>query len=148
MDRLLRLRFKLKRKKPDFIRTEAHRHKRLGEKWRRPRGRHNKMRLKWKEKPKVVSIGYRSPKAVRGLHPSGYEDVLVYNVKDLEKINPEKQAIRIASSVGMRKKIEIIKKAKELGIKILNISEEKQEELLKSLKGGNNEPNSTEEVSS
>ncbi len=134
MDRLLRLRFKLKRKKPDFLRTEAHRHKRLGEKWRRPKGRHNKMRLKWKEKPAVVEIGYRSPKAVRGLHPSGYEDVLVYNINDLEKLNPEKQAARIASTVGKRKKIEIIKRARELGIKILNISEEKQEELLKIVK--------------
>jgi large subunit ribosomal protein L32e len=131
MNRLLRLRFKLKMKKPDFIRQEAHRHKRLGEKWRRPKGRHSKMRLKWKEKPPVVEIGYRSPKAVRGLHPSGLEDVLVYNVKDLEKLNPETQGARIASTVGKRKKIEIIKRARELGIRILNISQEKQEELLK-----------------
>ncbi len=131
MNRLLRLRFKLKMKKPDFIRQEAHRHKRLGEKWRRPKGRHSKMRLKWKEKPPVVEIGYRSPKAVRGLHPSRLEDVLVYNVKDLEKLNPETQGARIASTVGKRKKIEIIKRAKELGIRILNISQEKQEELLK-----------------
>ncbi len=79
----------------------------------------------------VVEVGYRSPKAVRGLHPSGLEDVLVYNVKDLEKLNPETQGARIASTVGKRKKIEIIKRARELGIRILNISEEKQEELLK-----------------
>ncbi|NPA63076.1 MAG: 50S ribosomal protein L32e [Methanococci archaeon] len=133
MNRLLRLRFKLKMKKPDFIRQEAHRHKRLGEKWRKPKGRHSKMRLKWKEKPAIVEVGYRSPKAVRGLHPCGLEDVLVYNVKDLEKLNPETQGARIASTVGKRKKIEIIKKARDLGIKILNISQEKQEELLNSL---------------
>ncbi|WP_423792853.1 50S ribosomal protein L32e [Methanocaldococcus indicus] len=134
MDRLLRLRFKLKRKKPNFLRTEAHRHKRLGEKWRRPKGRHNKMRLKWKEKPAVVSVGYRAPKAVRGLHPSGLRDVLVHNVKELEALNPETDGARIASTVGKKKKIEIIKRARELGIRILNISEEKQEELLKLVK--------------
>jgi len=48
--------------------------------------------------------------------------VLVYNVKDLENVNPERQAIRIASCVGMKKRLQIEEKAKELGIKILNPS--------------------------
>ena len=57
---------------------------------------------------------------MRGLHPSGYEEVLVYNVKDLEKVDKERQAIRIASCVGMKKRLAIEEKARELGIKILN----------------------------
>ncbi|NPB02009.1 MAG: 50S ribosomal protein L32e [Methanopyri archaeon] len=118
--RLLKLREELKRKKPKFRRQEWHRYKRLGEKWRRPRGRHSKMRRKFKGKPKMPNPGYGSPAKVRGLHPSGYEEVLVYNPKDLEKIDPERQAARIASRVGARKREEIIKKAKELGIVVLN----------------------------
>ncbi|MHC1580690.1 MAG: 50S ribosomal protein L32e [Methanopyraceae archaeon] len=119
-ERLLRLREELKRKKPKFRRQEWHRYKRLGEKWRRPKGRHSKMRRKFKSKPKMPNPGYRSPTKVRGLHPSGYEEVLVYNPKDLEKIDPERQAARIASRVGKRKRREILKRAKELGIVVLN----------------------------
>ncbi len=119
-ERLLKLREELKRKKPKFRRQEWHRYKRLGEKWRRPKGRHSKMRRKLKGKPKMPNPGYRSPKKVRGLHPSGYEEVLVYNPKDLEKIDPERQAARIASRVGKRKRREILKKAEELGIVVLN----------------------------
>ncbi|WP_456482250.1 50S ribosomal protein L32e [Methanopyrus sp.] len=119
-ERLLKLREELKRKKPKFRRQEWHRYKRLGEKWRRPKGRHSKMRRKLKSKPKMPNPGYGSPKKVRGLHPSGYEEVLVYNPKDLEKIDPKRQAARIASRVGKRKRQEILKKAEELGIVVLN----------------------------
>ena len=83
-----------------------------------------------KHRPAIVKIGYRSPVLVRGLHPSGLEDVLIHNIKELEALNPETQGARVASTVGKRKRVEIVKKAKELGIKIFNISKEKQDELL------------------
>ncbi len=118
--RLLSLRNEMNRKRPEFIRQESWRYVRVKESWRRPRGIDSKMRLKKKGKPPLVSIGYRGPKAVRGLHPTGFEEVLVYNVKDLEKIDPERQAARIASTVGRRKRIAIIEKADELGIVVLN----------------------------
>ncbi|NLU04262.1 MAG: 50S ribosomal protein L32e, partial [Methanothermobacter sp.] len=54
------------------------------------------------------------------LHPSGYEDVLVSNMRELEALDPEKQAARIASAVGARKKTLMLEKARELGIKVLN----------------------------
>ncbi|AEF96444.1 50S ribosomal protein L32e [Methanotorris igneus] len=128
--RLMRVRFKQKMKKPKFLRQEWFRYKRLGEKWRKPKGRHSGMRLQLKHRPAIVKVGYRSPKLVRGLHPSGLEDVLVHNVKELEQLDPKTQGARIAATVGKRKRIEIIKRARELGIRILNISEEKQKELL------------------
>ena len=128
--RLLRLRFKMKMKRPEFRRQEWHRYKRLGTSWRRPRGLHSSMRKQLKGRPAIVKIGYRSPAAVRGLHPSGLEDVLVHNVKELEKLDPKTQGARIASTVGKRKRIEIVKRAQELGIRILNLSEEKIRELL------------------
>ena len=122
--RLLRLRRRLKSRKPEFRHFEAHKKLRLRDLgWRRPRGKHNKWREryggKWSGRV-LPSPGFSSPKAVRGLHPSGYEEVLVFNVSDLEKINPETQAVRISSKVGMKKRLMIEEKAKDMGLKILN----------------------------
>ena len=112
-----------KEKEPTFRRQEWFRYKRLGECWRRPKGLHSKMRKGLKYRPPRVKIGYRGPKLARNLHPSGFEEVMVYRVEDLEKINPERQAARIGGTVGTRKRIEIVKRADELGIRVLNRGE-------------------------
>jgi large subunit ribosomal protein L32e len=78
------------------------------------------MREKLAGRPSSVSIGYSSPRAVRGLHPSGLEEVLIYRPEDLAEVNPERQAVRIAHTVGARKRAEILEKAKELKITVLN----------------------------
>ncbi|MGC8584816.1 MAG: 50S ribosomal protein L32e [Thermoplasmata archaeon] len=118
--RLFKLKIEMARKRPAFLRQEWFRYKKLGKTWRRPKGKHSKMRERKKYRPPMVDSGYRGPKKVRGLHPSGYRDILVYNVKQLMEINPEMDAIRIAGSVGKRKRKEIYERAKSLGIKILN----------------------------
>jgi large subunit ribosomal protein L32e len=84
------------------------------------------MRRKIKGWPPTVNVGYRGPKAARGLHPSGYEEVLVYNVKDLKGIDPKTQAARIAHAVGKRKRTNIIVEAKKRKITILNLKETKE----------------------
>ena len=117
---LVKLREEVKAKKPEFRRQESWRYKRVKESWRRPRGIDSKMRRKKKGWPKLVDIGYGSPRLARHLHPSGYRDVLVYNVDDLLKLDKERDAARIASTVGRRKRMEIIRKAKQLDIKLLN----------------------------
>jgi len=118
----------MKRKKrvPKFRRQEWFRFARLGEKWRKPRGRDSKMRLGIGGKPALVSIGYRSPRSVRGIHPSGLVEILVHGPRDLEGLDAGKQAIRIASGVGGRKREKILAQAKELGIKVLNPGGEKR----------------------
>ena len=68
----------------------------------------------------MPSIGYRTPRATRGLHPSGYKDVLVNNMKELEAIDAETEAARISATIGKRKKELMLEKASELGIKVLN----------------------------
>jgi large subunit ribosomal protein L32e len=109
-----------KRNVPEFRRPLRGIIKRIKESWRRPRGLQSKIRKKEKSKPKMPDIGYRQPKDIRYLHPSGFKEFLVRNIKELENIDPSKEAIRIAATVGKKKREEIIKKAKELKIKILN----------------------------
>ena len=121
MEKLLELRKKLKKKKPDFLRQDGHKIKRLKKKWRAPKGIHSKMRRKLGSYRKQPSVGYSSPKKVRFLHPSGLKEILTHNFKDLEKINSKTEAVVIAKNVGTRKKIELLKKIKELNITILNI---------------------------
>ena len=133
-ERLLRLRERMKRKRPDFVRQESWRYVRVKESWRKPRGIDSKMRLKVKGWPKSPEVGYRGPRAVRGLHPSGFEEVIVHNVDELREVDPERQAVRIAHTVGSRKRGEIVAEAERLGIVVLNprriiVIEEEEEEV-------------------
>ena len=77
------------------------------------------MRVKKIGWPKSVEIGYRSPRSIRGLHPSGFKEVIIYNVNDLENINSDDVA-RIGHTVGLKKRFIIVERAKELKIHILN----------------------------
>jgi len=118
----MKVKIKLKRKKPEFLRTNWYRKPSLKNdpKWRWGHGRDNKIRLKMKGKPRPPESGYRSPKAVRGLLRNGLKPVIVRNVEDLEKVDKEKEIAVIYHGVGKRKRMQIIEKAKELGIQILN----------------------------
>ncbi len=117
---LLELRRMVKARKPEFVRQESWRYKRVRENWRKPKGIDSKMRLQVKGWPKIVKVGYRGPRVARYLHPSGYRDILVHNVEELSRLDPSRDAARIASTVGARKRALIVSKAKELGIKVLN----------------------------
>ena len=108
------------RKKPEFKRWMSESLKRLKPSWRRPRGMHSKIRIRKKGKLKMPSIGYGAPKKLRYLHPSGFQEVLVSSLKDLEKVDPKTEAVKIAHTVGKKKRQEILKKAEELKIKVLN----------------------------
>ncbi len=106
--------------RPAFKRQEWFRYQRLGEKWRKPRGIHSKMRRHLSYRPPVVSIGFRGPKMVRDYHPSGFREVMVYNPGQVEAVDPEVQAIRIGGTVGGKKRMAIIEKADDLSIRVLN----------------------------
>jgi large subunit ribosomal protein L32e len=118
--RLLKIRSRINKKRPHFKRYESWRFVRIKDQWRKPRGIDNKMRTELQGWPKSVKIGYRGPAAVRGLHASGMEEVMVWNTKDLEKVDPETHVARIGGTVGGRKKETMLEKAKELKIRILN----------------------------
>ena len=118
--RLLNVRKRQKLKKPHFVQTDQHKKKKLKDVWRKPRGLHNKKRKYILGKGEMARPGYGSPAAVKGLHPSGFEEVLLSRAKDLDNVDPATQAIRIARTVGQRKRMDIVKKAQSLGLKILN----------------------------
>ena len=118
--RLFKARKIQKRKKPEFKRTDSHKYKRLDSNWRRPRGLQGKQRKHFKSKGALAQVGYGSPAAVKGFHPSGYAEILVFTVTDLDNVNAAEEAIRIAAKVGQRKKTLIEEKAGELSLKVLN----------------------------
>lgn len=107
--------------RPTFLRGESWRYKRLESTWRKPKGVDNHQRKqKSRGRPGIVKVGYGGPKDSRGLHPSGYTDNLVYNLNDLEKLNPKTDGVRIGHAVGTKKRTEIIVKAIEKKFKVFN----------------------------
>lgn len=118
-------------KKPKFMRQESWRFKRVPDKWRRPHGVDSKMRKKVKGWPASPTTGYCSPKKTRGLHPSGFVETRIQTVEDLSGIDPELQAVRIARTVGGRKRVAILALAKERGIHVLNPRTTRDSEALK-----------------
>lgn len=120
--------------RPKFVRQESWRYIRLAENWRKPKGIDNKMRKQVSGVPPLVKVGYRGPKKARGLHPSGYNDRLIHNIRDLEKLDPKVDAARIGHTVGRRKRIDIVSKATTLGIKVLNKGNITQESIQKDKK--------------
>jgi len=118
---LLAKREKIKGHNPDFVRPESWRYVRLQTNWRKPKGIDNHQRKqKSRGRPGLVKVGYGGPKEAKGLHPSGFTDNLVYNLNDLEKLDPKKDGVRFGHSVGTKKRKEVVAKAIEGKFKIFN----------------------------
>ena len=117
----LELRAAQKKSTPVFQRTEWFRYKRLSRSgWRKPKGMDNKQRRNYKYRSSLVRVGHGKVAAARGLHPSGFREVMVHNPDDLEVIDPETEAARVGRTVGGRKRERIHSRADELGIRVLN----------------------------
>ena len=117
----LALRAAQKKATPSFRRTEWFRYKRLSRPgWRAPHGMDNKQRRNYKYRGSLVRIGHGKVKAANGLHPSGFQEVMVHNSSDLDNMDAETQAARVGATVGGRKREIIHSRADELGIRVLN----------------------------
>lgn len=121
--KLLDERKRLKKRTPKFIRVDAHKRKRLKKVWRRPKGRHTKMREQKRGARKRVEPGFRAPAAVRGLSRSGHEPVMVNTPADIEGIDSRTQAALLSATLGVRKKVEAVNAAVKKNIMILNMKE-------------------------
>ncbi len=70
----------------------------------------------------MPSCGYGNDKKTRFLLPSGFYKFRINNVQELEVLlmHNRKYAAEIAHTVSSRKRVEILKRAKELDVKITN----------------------------
>ena len=126
IERLLGLRKELKEIKPEFIRQDNPKRMKVNYKWRKPKGIHSKIRHKFKGRRKMPSPGYKSPRKVKGLHSSGLKIINVESAGNLKEIKKENEGIVVAKNVGMKKRLEILKKAKELNVTVLNSNGDEQ----------------------
>ncbi len=120
LKKLLEVRKTLKSRKPDFVREGFHKKKATEKNWRKPQGVRNKVRLNRRGRKKMPNKGYRSPVMVRGLTKDGFKITPVSNIPELKKINPEQEVALISSQVGLRKRAEMLKIAKEMKVTIYN----------------------------
>lgn len=118
---MLETRRKIKAKKPSFKRPDSWKFAKLSEGWNKPKGRDHKVRRRMRGA--LPHPSYGSPKAVRGLHPSGLRDILVRKVSDLDGLDPKADAARIGGTVGVKKRLEIVEAAKKLGLRVLNVGD-------------------------
>ncbi len=109
------------KKQPAFRRQEWFRYRRLSKTgYRKPKGKDSKMRQNRKYRSPMARVGYGKVASARGLHPSGFEEVLVHTIDHLDGLDPERQAVRIGGSVGNRKRARIHDRADDLGLRVLN----------------------------
>ena len=130
----LALRKTIKGKKPKYSRQDSHKKPKLGDKWRKPKGIQSKMRLHKRGYKRSPEVGFGSPRAVKGLSRDGYEAISISSIEDIKKITDvKKQAAVIASSVGKRKRLDIISALSDQKIKILNLSQDYADKIKKEL---------------
>merc|ERR1712083_305410 len=106
----------------NFVRHQSDKYIRDKESWRKPRGIDNPVRRKMKGYRKMPNIGYRNAKKVRHVLQSGYRRVIIHNRNQLNMLmmHPRTYAGEIDHAVSRRKREGIIKRAKELGVKLTN----------------------------
>ncbi len=107
-----------------FKTQDYHRYKKLGTRWRKPKGRHSKLRAGKSGSGIAVSIGHGTSKAIRGKIRK-MECLIASSVNDL---NGAKEAILISSTVGSKKAASIVEAAKQRGLKILNMKKVRRSE--------------------
>jgi len=132
--RLMRIRVLMERREPRWMSMDEWRFLRVAhrESWRRPKGNDNKIRLEIKGYPKRVKVGYGKPRLVRNLHPTGFKLVTVHRPEDVDKVDPTKEAIVIGRTVGLRKRVEIVRRAIERGVRVINVTKDVIDELSRS----------------
>jgi len=120
IQKLIEQKRKLKSKKPNFIKQDAHKKKRLDKNWRRPRGIDSKIRLSFRGYRRKVKVGYGTPGVLRNKDSQGRTVKIIRNLQDLEK-SEAGEALVMSSGVGIRKRAAIIEKALKLKQSFVNL---------------------------
>jgi len=120
--KLMELRAAIKAKKPTFLRQDAHKRKKLRETWRQPRGMHSKLRRKLGGRRIHPSMGWSSPRKVRGLNREGLRDVTIYTVSALAVLNPKIHSV-VVGKVGTKNRLAILTACVEKKFAVSNIKD-------------------------
>merc|ERR1712195_184378 len=112
----------VKKRMKKFPRFQADRFKRMNQSWRKPRGIDCRVRRKFKGSTLLPSIGYGSNKKTRFRLKNGFYKFLVQSPADLEMLlmHNEKYAVEIAHNVGAKKRKEIVERADQLRLNVVN----------------------------
>jgi len=112
----------VKKKRNTFDRFECDRHIRLNRSWRRPRGIDCRVRRRYRGVLRTPKIGYGSNNKTKHLLPSYKKKFVVNNVPELDMLlmSNDKYCAEIAANVGAIKRIQLLRRADELGVKITN----------------------------
>jgi len=130
IEELMKAKKILQKKLPTFRRVEKHRHPRLPDNWRKPKGHHSKIRRAMKWEMRVPKIGMKTPVKVQNFDKHGRELIMVRVVSDLKKLTDKTVGI-LASGLGLKKKSLIAKEAVGKKYKFLNFNPEKVMEKVK-----------------
>lgn len=125
----LRIKKDIQRRLPRFTRQCSHKKKRLGPGWRKPKGMHSKMRRQLRSRKRIVKIGYGTPRILKGFNRLGLKEKIINCLKDIEELDNKTECAVIASGVGLKNKIELVKEAIQKNIIIINVK--KPEEFVK-----------------
>jgi len=124
MKKHLEIRKSVKSRKPNFVRGDSNKEKcKTSNKWRKPRGLHNKRRLNKKGHQKNPSVGFKSPKLVKNLNKDGLNIKLVTNINQLKKIKKDRDIVLISSTIGVKKKIVLLEICLKDGLKVSNFKD-------------------------
>jgi large subunit ribosomal protein L32e len=119
--RLLKVRKEIQKTKPSFRRIESWRYKRVNGGWRSAKGIDSETRQKLKSGVKSPNVGYRAPKKVRGLHPSGLQETHIMHIEELDTLDPQIHGITISAKLGIRKRLQLVEDVQAKGFKVLNL---------------------------
>jgi len=96
-----------------FLRQQGNFKKRLEKKWKKPKGRHSKLREKRRGLHKMPGIGFKQSEKDRK------RNVVVHNLKELKSFN-KGDVVTLSSSIGVKSKIALMEYCLKNSIVITN----------------------------
>ena len=112
----------VKKRTKKFRRHQSDRFKRVKESWRRPKGIDSAVRRKFRGTVRMPNIGYGSNKKTRHMLPNGFYKFMVRTPSDIEMLlmHNREYCAEIAHNVSSQKRAEIVQRAKELDVRVIN----------------------------
>lgn len=112
----------VKKRTKTFKRHQSDRFKSVKESWRKPKGIDNRVRRRFSGQAPMPKIGYGSAKATKHMLPSGFRKIVINNVRELEMLMMQNRvfAAEVAHAVSAKSRALIVKRAKELNVKLTN----------------------------